>query len=202
MPNHVTNILKVTGKGAKEILDSLQEDKEHHIDFNKIIKMPSTIEGTSAPNRADPEIRKAIEGKRTKEEIIQSLIDLKLSKMGTEEEKEFDNSITNFIYYGFTDWYGWSCHNWGTKWNAYATERNCDNIISFETAWSTPEPVIKRLSEKYPNNKFALKYADEDTGGNCGRYVYKNGELVERFRPEFFTTGARRYARKIQERIL
>ncbi len=42
------------------------------------------------------------------------------------------------------NWYDWSIKNWGTKWNA------CDSYvdecyISFSTAWSLPEPVIRKL---------------------------------------------------------
>ena len=37
------------------------------------------------------------------------------------------------------------------------------------TAWSAPIPVIKKLSEMYPNIELTLEFADEDLGQNCGR---------------------------------
>jgi len=48
--------------------------------------------------------------------------------------------------------------------------------LEFETAWSTPEPVIIELSDMYPDITFIVEYADEDIGSNCGRYTLKGGQ--------------------------
>lgn len=79
----------------------------------------------------------------------------------------------NYKKYGYYDWYDWSCDHWGTKWNAYDQFE-----YGFSTAWSTPEPVIKRLSEMFPEVEVIVDYADEDLGNNCGSYSYKAGELT------------------------
>lgn len=84
--------------------------------------------------------------------------------------------------YGHPDWYEWSCANWGTKWNAYNIEEeeyDKPNSISFDTAWSSPRPVILELSKKYPDLDFGVIYADEDWGSNYGQYIYSNGEIIE-----------------------
>lgn len=77
--------------------------------------------------------------------------------------------------YGSYDWYNWNCENWGTKWNAYNTAitENSPFLteIEFDTAWSTPDPIIKALSVKYPNCVFEVIYADEDWGSNSGNYM-------------------------------
>lgn len=75
---------------------------------------------------------------------------------------------------GIPNWYNWNIDNWGTKWNAYKIASD-DDYIQFNTAWSTPEPVIKALSEKFPDVEIRVEYADEDLGYNCGTYIYLNG---------------------------
>ena len=44
--------------------------------------------------------------------------------------------------YGYSDWYGWACDNWGTKWDIsefYGVDRDGDTIsFAFSSAWSPP----------------------------------------------------------------
>ena len=50
-------------------------------------------------------------------------------------------------------WYHWNITNWGTKWDAcnveidYADESQIE--ITFDTAWSPPEPICARLREMF-----------------------------------------------------
>ncbi|MBM24423.1 MAG: hypothetical protein CL760_01770 [Chloroflexi bacterium] len=67
---------------------------------------------------------------------------------------------------------------WGTKWNAMSIETKEDSI-KFQTAWSTPTPVLLALSERFPEEIIKIKYADEDLGFNCGSFTIKNGVIVE-----------------------
>lgn len=77
------------------------------------------------------------------------------------------------------DWYTWCVANWGTKWNACEAVRYVnESRYVFQTAWSTPEPVIRALSEKFPTVTFAVDFADEDLGNNCGVYIYEDGKIV------------------------
>lgn len=60
----------------------------------------------------------------------------------------------------------WSVANWGTKWNAYGYDEytdysGCDEL-TFKTAWSVPHPILKKLSELFPNISFKHQWADED----------------------------------------
>lgn len=80
------------------------------------------------------------------------------------------------------NWYVWNRENWGTKWNAYSTERD-GNRITFNTAWASPRPVIEKLHEicvKY-NVTCEIIYADEDGGRNTGCYKLgsKNFQFFE-----------------------
>ena len=89
------------------------------------------------------------------------------------------NAIFNLENFGYTDWYSWSCDNWGTKWNASSSYLHDNNILEFETAWSNPYPVLLELSGKFTDIKFIVEYADEDIGSNCGRYVLQGGTQIE-----------------------
>lgn len=53
-----------------------------------------------------------------------------------------------------------------------------DLAIRFETAWSSPTPVIKQMARMFPYLDFHIRYADEDTGSNCGHYRIKGGEII------------------------
>lgn len=80
------------------------------------------------------------------------------------------------------DWYGWRVENWRTKWNAVDAQSTEDGYI-FDTAWSAPLPVIKKLSELFPKITFDLTWSDEDAGQNCGQIIYKNGVEIQWYYP-------------------
>ena len=76
------------------------------------------------------------------------------------------------------NWYDWNCEHWGTKWDACHGEVY-SRFVEFDTAWSTPEPVIKALA-KMIDDPVICVYADEDIGSNCGAYVcFPNGDVDE-----------------------
>ena len=85
--------------------------------------------------------------------------------------------------YGKNNWYDWSIKNWGTKWNSYNSTKE-DDKLCFQTAWSSPHPVIKKLSEMFPDVSINHKWADEDIGQNCGEREYFNGEEISCKFPE------------------
>ena len=64
------------------------------------------------------------------------------------------------------DWYSWSVENWGTKWNACRAEID-DNSeygcveITFDTAWSAPVPVLRKMVEMYPKLSFTCEWRYE-----------------------------------------
>ena len=142
MPNHVTNILVVSGDDEQRqaMFEAIKQDKFGlgSLDFNKVIPMP--------------------------EHIFQG-------NLGQVEREQ----------YGSDNWYDWSIANWGTKWNSYGyhdcTEKDFDGAtLTFDTAWSNPQPVIAALAEKYPDLHFSHKWADEDFGYNVGEKEYEDGE--------------------------
>lgn len=86
--------------------------------------------------------------------------------------------INNILEYGDDTWYGWCCRHWGTKWNAVRS-RIFDDGFEFETAWSAPFPIVKQLSEKFPELTFYHEWADEDLGNNCGKHEIQNGVVID-----------------------
>lgn len=66
------------------------------------------------------------------------------------------------------NWYKWHIDHWGTKWGAYDGYTKIGKtyiLFVFNTAWTVPIPIIKRLRILgYPID---VKYADEDYGVNC-----------------------------------
>jgi hypothetical protein len=86
--------------------------------------------------------------------------------------------------YGTDNWYDWSRRNWGTKWNCGDTSevrlntKGTRATYFFQTAWSTPAPVIEKLSEKFPDVKIKVWFADEDFGYNVGKYGFEKGDVT------------------------
>ena len=73
--------------------------------------------------------------------------------------------------YGKNNWYDWNIAHWGTKWNAYSSWVDEENdVIFFDTAWSSPTPVLDALAKLcYEHNvSFSGAWADENRGYNIG----------------------------------
>jgi hypothetical protein len=202
MPNHITNILRIeaseelTAQIKSEIKSVDEEGETRHIDFNKILPMPESLNITSGSTTSngiailqyragdDTAIRGIMGyawGKEfdTPEDLIEHMI-----VKGSANLEEAQKALDNERLYGCRDWYGWSTSNWGTKWNAYSTNDTDVDEISFETAWSNPYPVIVALSVKYPEAVFHMRFADEDFGHNVGEYSLQNGDVVDENIPE------------------
>jgi hypothetical protein len=58
--------------------------------------------------------------------------------------------------------YEWCRDHWGTKWGMYdhsdvkLMARSAK--VSFQTAWSPPKPIVKKMGEMFPKLKFTLRY--------------------------------------------
>ena len=223
MPNHVANILKFEGSqedvkvlrlaiaSEKQLEDGSADEKV--IDFNKIIPMPSSMNITSGTTvdfmlgvlmfteKGDDSNLRAVmqypwakaEGLNTPEKLAKYLTE---KHSGYIEEARI--ALSNIEKYGCKDWYEWSTQNWGTKWNAYGCNEVDDVTITFDTAWSSPLPVIKELSKMFPEVKIKLSYADEDFGYNCGEITFLNGAEVNINIPEGGTIEAFKIAAEIQ----
>ena len=214
MPNHVRNIVSfnVSGEKLNEILNAIKLDEEGigSIDFNKLIPMPPELnieKGSNTqkgcelfsgyvnraqkiinilnnPNIDDNQFTKAVSEQK---ELIKELNGLSgENKHLFDLGKQYNENVNN---YGYGDWYEWSVANWDTKWNAYDFS-HYENTISFSTAWSAPDSVIRAISEKYPDVEVFHRWADEDIGTNLGEREYKNGDIVYQHIPDSFSKEA------------
>jgi len=194
MPNWVKNIVSFEGDSKEieslfELVKSTDKDGEINLfDFDKIIEMPKSLNITSGGL-----IDTGIEIIKYKESGDKSILDyskkhfLELNTWDADvviehlssrvDWNEVKTAISNLENYGHKDWYTWRVSNWGTKWNTSEPTIE-DNIVSFETAWSTPYEIFEELSLKFPNLKIKVKYADEDIGSNCGQIELQNGQVL------------------------
>ena len=187
MPNHVTNILTITGEEAevKKCLAEIKTEEEEgvvrFIDFNTFAPIPQELVGTTSPSRIlTQEEYDAQEERIAKGELTEIEKNWGVSKgitqaMSDEFMEKFDAD----------NWYDWQISNWGTKWNAYDQVFNeGSNTITFDTAWSTPQQAMYHLSAKYPTLTIKVEYADEDLGHNVGGYIMFDGEIEDCTYPE------------------
>jgi hypothetical protein len=194
MPNYVINTIKIEGEQSiiDELMFSVKSD-ESNFDFEKIIPSPESMKIESGTNTdislaiyefektgSDIRLVNYLSYPWVKTENITNTSELcEYIKKCNRYSKELGRlAYENIIQYGCKDWYEWNCKYWGTKWNS-SDSSSCGNTISFQTAWSTPYPVIEELSKKYPTISFTINYADEDIGSNCGTYKLQNGNLLE-----------------------
>ena len=116
---------------------------------------------------------------------------LYMGDLGLEEMKRYKDN----------NWYDWRMKNWNTKWNAYGFETPTysgdTGTITFLTANGSPFRVLFKLSEKYPDVEFELRYADEDLGYNVGEITVYAGELIDDNSPQEGTAVAQELAADI-----
>ena len=204
MLNHVTN--SITFKGEEDrilaMLEAVKNDQygRGSIDFNKLVPRPASLDIEAGSNtdqglkayKGFIEVYK-LKGKVTKRELLtipeeKEEIFLKMRKDIPMKQWELGRAAyRNLLQYGVPTWYEWNIQNWGTKWNAYGYEEGADysqsKELRFDTAWSAPHPILKKLSKKYPDIEITHEWADENIGINCGRRKYLAGELQAQYIP-------------------
>ena len=201
MPNWVINKLTLEGPSV-DVLNALQSiaTEEESIDFDKIIPRAKELSEVNSSSGLDllcglvlyldkfddTEILKTMtygwvekvlkkENITTVDEWVNHLLK---DDRYSEKLEEGRKAIRNEELYGHRDWYSWSLENWGTKWNTSETYTTSEGEVVFQTAWSTPYPVMKKLSEQNPDLLLKLRFADESIGDNCGEYHLKAGDVV------------------------
>lgn len=204
MPNWCDCELYISGaSGVLSCLAELDEGAtgEPVLDFNQIVPMPEilndTVSGSTtdmgliALGEADVEAQECLSWPRFKNAGITDIEGLKrhIRDHYPEAIEDAKRSLAAKKQTGCHSWYDWSCANWGTKWNAHNAKvvEQSDEcaMINFFTAWSPPLPVVKALSEKYPELSFTLKYFEGGMGFN-GIYVCENGEVLAEESGDYF----------------
>ena len=133
MPNHVTNTIMASA----EVIAYLRTDVQI-VDFSAVIPIPEDD---------DP--------------------------IFTAKKAEFRGKDDEMISVGWcAGGYApmdWAREHWGTKWNAYEPSRSDVEVYGgasqvtyyFDTAWSPPTPVIKKLGELFPTLDIYMHYQEE-----------------------------------------
>lgn len=141
MPNWCYNELRVSGRRAllEEFIERVKSDKVE-FDFESVIPYPEEF------RRAD----EAHEAWGTENAHI---------PWGERPPRPLD---------GYNQGgYDWCIQRWGTKWNssgAVIDRRDRSVLISFQTAWSPPIPVIDALSRLFPELSLKLNYWEQGAG--------------------------------------
>lgn len=176
MPNWTMISVRFDGNENEinNMLEFIKGEDGIIFDFNKIIPMPKSLEITEG-SEADRAMT-CYEAEKSQEEEIKNRYHLtdqefqrykELGKIYSDNEKK----------YGYRSWYGWRNANWNTKWNACDASYT-NGVLYFETAWDFPTPVMKKLSEMYPDITmiFEVEYEGED---GIERFSLKNGKRME-----------------------
>jgi len=85
--------------------------------------------------------------------------------------------------------YEWCRKNWGTKWGFCDVELAYDDgrllEYKFQTAWSPPLPLIRKMGEVFSELTFDLRYFEGGIGFS-GWFRIVNNEVVEDREAEYF----------------
>ena len=181
-----------------QLVEAVSSNKDTYcaFDFNKIVPMPEELKIVSGAS-GEWGMRYIILKSKNYDCLLSEEDRNFINQFESNDEesiKEYIELCKKYLYnlskYGHKNWYDW-CNdpsNWNTKWNSCDSE--CDRIddnevmFTFYTAWSFCTPVIKRLSEMYPELDIEFMYADEDAGSNCGYGSLKGGEYIEYNTPD------------------
>lgn len=194
MPNWCENTLDVVC--TQEVFDSVlfpmlfvSSDEQHNhpstllngkrFSFHAFLPTPSDLQGLSAPSRIVTESERIgwLKAKENGEHpfggapITQEMCDEFMSK------------------YGFTDWYHWQTHHWGTKWDADVYNLSFEQkentfgedfvqlTVNFNTAWSPPSEWFDRFTYALGERAvyMELRYSEEGMDF-AGTYYFDAGE--------------------------
>ena len=78
-------------------------------------------------------------------------------------------------------WYNWQRKYWGTKWNSYCNiheQRKRSVYIQFDTAWTPPLPIFKKLIEMYGSDNVSI-HSYEEWGEKCFEHTKNNKFWVD-----------------------
>lgn len=190
MPNHVTTICTVTGPAAHvaefaEMHVVLNDRKERFLDFRTIIPKPAILEKTESGSEAELGLwcltNDAYEPVGHRAQWLRTEAGERPARNGELRaylEKHKPGVLEKgrlcaqaIAETGYRDWYEWSIANWGTKWGAYDYEdrERGDGrfVFKFETAWSFPEKVFRKLAELHPTLTIAIIAFDEGSNFGC-----------------------------------
>ncbi|HEU5085948.1 MAG TPA: hypothetical protein VFT99_00840 [Roseiflexaceae bacterium] len=165
MPNHCENDLYISGPNVDAVLEFIGITRaEPTFDFNTLIPYPERFAQMDDEYRAIPDLVGLYRGTPEYEQRAAAR-----AVAGSAYVAKWGTSQNGYNCGGY-EW----CHtNWGTKWNAYdVARRDYDGhvVVTFQTAWSPPKPVIVALALRFPDHTFSLEYFERGMGF-CGGFT-------------------------------
>jgi hypothetical protein len=191
VPNYVTHRAWAQGSQAQMqrlIQNHFTQDQgsagsvKKYLDFETIIPSSNVVRQTQSGSCPDfgARLLEILSGKSDYEEGYDAAI-------GRQEGEEPETAIRRFLKEhpeyekfgrfqlqcleetGYKDWYDWNTKHWGTKWNACEGEivfnitHDGETLMefTFDTAWSVPEPIWRKLAELFPDVVFEIAFFDE-----------------------------------------
>jgi len=119
----------------------------------------------TGPNKVIDKIEKIVNEDNNTEGLLQFMHPMPAELKDTTADGSQDKKLMD--KYGYSDWYGWACDNWGTKWDLnefYGVDRQYlseqsegESTISFafSSAWSPPIGAYEYFLAK--NEECSLK---------------------------------------------
>ncbi|MEM7301897.1 MAG: hypothetical protein AAF468_12495 [Pseudomonadota bacterium] len=193
MPNHITNVVDIEDLGTSDLATVRAQfvNDEGLVDFNVIKPMPECLREFEPGSNVVEPCKRALglydEPVKDADGLSGLLANMSASTairglfrpVQAEDIPHIIRGIQNFAECGEIYWYDWCNKSWGTKWGAYDQPEDGhpdhETSFRFDTAWSHPSELLEIMSERCPGVQFHIRYADEDTGSNCGSYRLKDG---------------------------
>lgn len=180
MPNHVTTIIEVSNPAVLEALHG----PDGEVDFNQVVPQPEELRKLAAEFKVFDNPGEAKVFQQLQEEANAKLPEAFRTDGQTYALTREQHEALVAKYGAALDWYHWRTQSWNTKWNAYDISHEPNYTVTdgaaiqFNTAWATPMPVLKKLSEMFPEETLTVHFADEDLGSNYGSFTLLNGSII------------------------
>lgn len=179
MPNWVTNKINAPPHVIRGMMNG-----DGRIDFNTAAPFQGPSDWDGIYGDAETAAKHACGLPLNKNPLIAMLEDgnrsrINIRTMSEESFEQFIGMLRNYRACGYLHSMQFARDVWGTKWNACEPTADPDaGECAFETAWSCPVGVLKKVSKRFPDDLIAVTYADEDIGSNCGTFSLKAGAVV------------------------
>jgi hypothetical protein len=163
---------KVVNKMKNQIkgLDEADQTRQIHIDFNKIIPMPETLDIEDNQTAA----LATIFSTRTSEVGINNQIKSPMEL----NEKEFNlylSYLKNMYNHKYINWFQWRMIKWNSAWNAYNT-KEVGEAIQFTTRFSPSLNITLELSRQFKEIELIHGYIEKETE-SPGKVCFKDGTV-------------------------
>ena len=181
MPNWVTNKIEAPEHVIRAMMNS-----EGRIDFRMAAPFPGPHDDWDGIFMDAETAAKAVLDIALNDNPLLAMLEkssrerIDIAALNEDSFRQFVGMLENYRACGYLHSMDFARKVWGTKWNACEpTAEPEEGRCQFDTAWSCPEGVLVKVSERFPDDTITATYADEDIGSNCGTFTLKAGQVVK-----------------------